>query len=485
MKKIIFIFLVFSVMSFFSIPVRAQSLQDAPGIGKGVNVITSTYANPTSPIYGSQIFTDNYWNNIAQLQSVNLDMTIEDVQKGSSINSYYDQKSYTYQQEAGVSGTYKMFNGTLSANFSESFASQDYRKTGQYYYTYSLLRQEKLVYIQNFLDNKSQFTNNLSSTFLSHLYLLNNGYMTYPEFFGIYGTHFIAQGIYGGRIDISYAVTTDEVIFNTTQTNEISADIAAGIVYTSNQGYLNTAFSISNLSSLSSVDVNYSYKMTAIGGSGFSSSTQGNMSSQYVNWFEDIEDNPVIIGYGTQGLVPLWEIIPASYSNVRQNMANQFLAYANSYTISNGSNSSIVTSQSTIRTATYTINDTGRFVHNKRDIINLNKWSSLYNEAYLFNRGIRNVRILITITVKEVWDGYQYIFLYNNDGTESTSGSALGEIMFEHGPGSIKTQEETYHFEFDVPLSSIGNDFVIRYGASGAGWDDWKNWDLKVSLIFY
>ncbi|MDY0295414.1 MAG: MAC/perforin domain-containing protein [Acholeplasmataceae bacterium] len=485
MKKLTALFIIICVSMMFTINTYAVVSPNAPGIGKSVNVVTTSHANPTTPIYGSQILSTNYLNNIMQLESYDIDTTTENVQKGSSLNSYYANNSYTYQQETGLSGTYKLFSGSLTSNFTESLASGAYRNTGQFYYSYILERQEKGVYINNYLSNKSQFTNNLSIDLLLALEQLNYGNMSYPDFFEIYGTHLIAQGIYGGRIDINYALTTDETIFNTTQTGEITSDIYAGITYTPNQAQLSTSFQVSSVSSLSSYNVNLSYKMIAVGGQGFSTTNQGNVSQQYANWFSSIDSNPVLIGYGYRGLIPLWDIVPTTYQNVKQNMYNEFVTYANDYNLVQGSHSGIVTDELQIRSTTYKITDAGRFVHNMRDIISLTRWNSLYNEAYLYTQGIQRVRIKFSLIAKEVYDGYQYIFLYNNDGTESTSGNPLGTIMFEHGPGKYLGDSITYHFEFDVPLSSIGNDFVLRYGASGSGLDTWKNWDLRVTLVFY
>jgi len=96
--------------------------------------------------------------------------------------------------------------------------------------------------------------------------------------------------------------------------------------------------------------------------------------------------------------------------------------------------------------------------------------------------GYNSVEVKIDLNVREVADGYQYIFLY--DGA-STYANLLSEQRFEHSPNVKNTTWGVHSFDFTgIPLTTDLQQLVIRYGASGLFSDDWINKDLKVQFIF-
>jgi hypothetical protein len=103
--------------------------------------------------------------------------------------------------------------------------------------------------------------------------------------------------------------------------------------------------------------------------------------------------------------------------------------------------------------------------------------------------------------MKEVNDGYQYVFLYK-DGVlpdtemdlmefydkyvfgESTEEdpSLLHAFKHEHGPGEKDTSWDRVTFKKSLRISDLKNDLYIRYGASGKDEDNWENRNVVVTI---
>ena len=131
------------------------------------------------------------------------------------------------------------------------------------------------------------------------------------------------------------------------------------------------------------------------------------------------------------------------------------------------------------RLAEYTINDDG-YLSNKYDTV---YFSQLTNEGYtlsqLKSRGYKTICLEISISVKEINDGYQYIAIY--DDTTSSS-SQLAYYQFEHGSLRKDTNYATYKFTFKFNLDVFSKSyFVIRYNASGFMDDNWMNKNVIIN----
>ncbi len=132
-----------------------------------------------------------------------------------------------------------------------------------------------------------------------------------------------------------------------------------------------------------------------------------------------------------------------------------------------------------VRSTEYTISDSGRF-NQPLDRIT----TSDYNYSPLqMKNNYMYITIKVEINIKEIDDGYQYIFLYN--GVESNS-TLLGTKEIEHGSGKLNETYQKYSFEFSkIPLSSFAtDDIVLRYGASGTNDDNWVNSNLHISIEY-
>ena len=93
--------------------------------------------------------------------------------------------------------------------------------------------------------------------------------------------------------------------------------------------------------------------------------------------------------------------------------------------------------------------------------------------------GYTKIAIKISMSVREIDDGYQYIAIYNGS---SSSAKQLRSTKFEHG-SSKDTSTWTHNFTYNLSLDDlVDSKFYIRYDASGAFSDDWVNKNLNIQI---
>jgi hypothetical protein len=137
-----------------------------------------------------------------------------------------------------------------------------------------------------------------------------------------------------------------------------------------------------------------------------------------------------------------------------------------------------------IRTAVKRITDSGRF-NQPFDAVNFSDVFG-YNVTTLKQQGYQTVSFYIRLNVREVSNnGGQYIFLFRSP--VQSNNYLVSGLAFEHGSAKDTTwwvhYEQVLKFE-NISLDRFLNEFIIRYGASGDGNDDWENKDLKIQLVF-
>ena len=145
-----------------------------------------------------------------------------------------------------------------------------------------------------------------------------------------------------------------------------------------------------------------------------------------------------------------------------------------------------------VRSYEATITDSGR-VNQKMDIVYLD-----YNYAGLEDLGYYWLDVKVTLTAREVNDGYQYLFLYNTTQCQSVGESFLENFVpsagdgikqgmlfkeqFELGAGYKQTSWEVRSFHFYVYVGNLIDNIYLRYGANGFLADTWVNKDIKVEV---
>ena len=118
--------------------------------------------------------------------------------------------------------------------------------------------------------------------------------------------------------------------------------------------------------------------------------------------------------------------------------------------------------------------------------LNLSNYTNYMNEGYLF-------LFDVSIVLSEKDDGYQEIYLYNKDSTNSSDASLakareyglLTGKMLEHGRGQKLTSSQSYNFVLTTTGDNIDSELkklYIRYDAWGDDTDTWYKEKIKVTL---
>ncbi len=152
----------------------------------------------------------------------------------------------------------------------------------------------------------------------------------------------------------------------------------------------------------------------------------------------------------------------------------------------------------TVREETATITDSGR-AKQRLDVV---EFRYDFNLVDLERAGYTRLRFTISYDVKEVNDGYQYIFLYKDRncikqenfnlldyysdfifGEQNKEDPTLLDVHeYEHGPGNLDTSWETVTFTKVIEIDNLIDNLYLRYGASGSNDDDWQNKNIIVTV---
>lgn len=366
-----------------------------------------------------------------------------------------------------------------------------------YQYYYALIANfDKYAYtLPNYSTNLSAYKTNLHADYINALTNLfnSNSSSIASTFFDNYGTHVIAKGIYGAKAEIYFGAVSNSHNVGVNYKAEITNKLNAGITGLIEVG-TNANFNLSTILDTSSSYYKQSFRANTWGGNMFSATSIENLNIGYSNWVDSIENSTALIRTSSDGLVPLWELLPTQYDNntYKTKLKNWFNIYANNY--NNNLYQSYVstyvpleakTDYRHIRSSTYTINDSGRYSHNKYDILNLNNVLSESLLEYMLE-GYTKVNISVKMDMKEIDKGYQYICLYNDTGL-SDDYKVCPDIKYEYGSNDLKTNFETREFIFsniDINNFINTNKIVIRYGASGSNDDDWQNRNIYIGVEF-
>lgn len=149
----------------------------------------------------------------------------------------------------------------------------------------------------------------------------------------------------------------------------------------------------------------------------------------------------------------------------------------------------------TVRSETAKITDSGR----QRQRVDAVYVSHYYDLEQLKQAGYTKLKIELSMDVKEIYDGYQYFFLYSDTQCNANNliVNAAGLIgvdisddpsflfgqQFEHGSGVKDTEWASHSFTAAVNVADLKDNLYLRYGASGYLADDWQNKNVTVRLI--
>ena len=146
----------------------------------------------------------------------------------------------------------------------------------------------------------------------------------------------------------------------------------------------------------------------------------------------------------------------------------------------------------TLRTESAKITDSGR-ASQKMDKLLL---SNYFDVKAAYKAGYTKLHVTFTFDVREIDDGYQYVFFYSDTNCKGNSfldkiidevydpedPSLLYEYRLEHGGTKKNTSWGTHTFSTTIKMSRLKDDLYIRYGASGKYDDDWQNKNVIVTF---
>lgn len=302
--------------------VQASDPINQTGLGLGINTVGAESINEFS--IGYSIFDQA---KLQQLTTSRINLNRNAVKSFSTtdIKDLYQH----YSISLGTSVEVQTLIGSLKSSL-ETGASFNY---SQYSYKYYFVLDQYInhyqLYINNFQD-KATYSNCFSTGFLNDLEKVKSGKLGYIDFFKKYGTHFVGSALYGGRLTANYSLASNKLNFNTetkmsfeneVSVNTLSSSLAVKITQLYNRQY-NKNYSVN--------DVKVAFYANAKGGDTFAGSYIDNFQRNYEDWcasFNNNYENSVIIDYPSNGLVPLWTVLPDAYSGLAENMKKQFTAY--------------------------------------------------------------------------------------------------------------------------------------------------------------
>lgn len=293
------------------------------GLGLGINVITANNVRDFKTGYSILTqearqtipcsSTTNYESDFKQYSTVNANELITAFNSSIELNLSID----AFLCELGACyGTGSVYD----------FTGYNYR----YYYSFYAWVYKETKYITDYA-NKDTYTNAFSQSFLNDLDSLQSGDITCETLFNRYGTHLIGSALYGGRLRANYFMASNNIKI----TNKVKEYINANVSFPDADTNM-TANIVSNINakmntSYTTADVVTGYRVSVAGGDTFGSSDLANFNTSYSEWlnsFNPKNENDIVncslVDFTSEGLVPLWTILPTQYADLADDMMETF-----------------------------------------------------------------------------------------------------------------------------------------------------------------
>ena len=467
------------------------------GLGTGIDSITADGVQRSELKSGAPIFNQSWLNNITNNAIVEDGASSQSYSiSGTSIEEI--KMSLDSQYSFGVSATYgkKLFTGTLTSGFTASGALNYNNYLSHYFYNIHYYYDAYTCSLPNYSSNITEYKSNLHSDYVQAVSNLFNGIITSSQFFSTYGTHIIAAANYGGSVDIYYTLVSNKIDFSSTLYSNLSAEIGASFTKRIN-GSLSEDFSLESLYNVSRSDYSEILSVNQIGGAPSIILSYDTLASLADNWSQTIPNNTALISAKSDGLIPLWELLPSQFddSGHKTIMKSMFADYANKNSPSvsqfNKQNlgSSFTTDFVLIRDSEsggeYYVADDNLF-NNEYDVIDLNKTFS-HSIDLISKAGFDMMDVRFSIRMKEKNMGYQQISLFKSSIQNNIY--KIGTKEYEYGGSGLATKEygeSTIDTFNGISFTQIiDGKLYFRYGARGSGQNEWYNNDLYVQIIYY
>ena len=261
-------------------------------IGRGYDVFSS-YADSLE-VKSSVLDFDRMYND-GLIEKIQLEKSEFQTIEGTDVDEYMSKLSV----DAGVSGSYKGFSGSVEVNFDSS----------HYMYSeYSFATVQSLIQKYSVKITLNTSTETLKSYLTDHAKnAINDTNVEPEELFITYGTHVLRGIIIGGRIDYNVSADMSQVVTS----KSIGVHAEAGY-----EG----AFSVNVKSDVVTEDEKNSFNserkksLKVYGGSSeYGQYIINEVESGYQPWIESIKDNPVFCEFDrTTPIIPIWDFCDQS-----------------------------------------------------------------------------------------------------------------------------------------------------------------------------
>jgi len=303
------------------------------GIGYSVDVVSATsysdYKKGVSVLDRTKLSNASFDKSDKNYSSIKSNST-------QSISDFVSNNSVTY--EINVKSNSKMrtmfCNIDVGLKGSSTFNYSSY--SDKYFYSLdSYIEKYNLSLVDYDVNNK--YLSYLSDDYKSSVSALYQDQTAdnFNAFFKKYGTHLIASGTFGGRLNAYFSTVTNKSTIDSSTSAEMKVAVEEGISAVNNSSVsTNITAKVQNILNTSSFET--SFYAVAYGGNSFTATGMDSLNTHYSTWadsFNGSSSTSVLINYSSDGLIPVWKLLPESCSSMATAMEDAFSTYCqDSYT---------------------------------------------------------------------------------------------------------------------------------------------------------
>ncbi len=464
------------------------------GLGYGYNVVKNGILDASEIKDGAPILTKEFLDeekrnaSIINVNSSSTTATSTNTMK--ELVKQFEGKS-EFTGESGIVSN--LFAANMDNAFS-SFSQLNYNETASHYF-YNL-NSEIIRYtcsLPEYSNKRETYIQNLHPDFLKAIDDFANSKIEAKEIFEKFGTHVILKGKYGGTANVYYSITSNKASvggeFKAKIDESIKASLFDKLGTNSNDLSIDLKGCLNDYASQTSSML----KIDAKGGDPFATTSLNSLNTHYNSWALSVKDAPVIIGTSSDGLLPIWRLIPHNYRiEVAYSLKLKYDEYEqkffesifNKYDSIDFKTDGDISYRFELRDGEKTIENNNIFDKETYDTLSL--YDNLkYGLGIFKEKGYTKIKIELNLDIKEKDDGYQVFYLYN--GSSDDSNSKLAEITYELGEWNTEKNYTNVTINFGCFPFEKFNDrdiLYIRYGATGAFWNTWLNKNVKIIFTF-
>jgi hypothetical protein len=488
----------YEVVEVFEMSADKRLIVYSNGIGGTVNAITDKFIEVD---YGyNKVFDKELFDEFVLVETRTNTQEAESI-VSSSMSSHVTQINAGVNISAGLGLALNVFTSSMVGAFNLESDLNFTSTATEIFYTFQQNILSKRIEIEGYRDIE-KFTEILDDDFLEDITALENGEKTASEILGLYGTHIVVSGYFGGRIDCNYRLST----------NDKSVESKTSISYENDLLSLIESVILRGDTSGTEIDLTFGtynnlsnsrFYANAIGGEAIEMFSPESFAENYGVWLDSLNESEIyysLVDVSRDGLLAIWDVLPDQHSVAKsllieefktqsQNVFNEFIGdYEHVYEPSMSYHYDSDDYDLGVRKVT----DDGQYGMNSSyesmDILNLSCMQDYANEEYIF---VFDIKMLMN----ELDSGYQEIWLYNdfNPNTISESYDDFRESVFNLGMidgvstisygGEIKSTSPGYEdIQFVVPGDRVAELMYLKYDANGKNDDDWELRGLVVEV---